>query len=54
MLHLDAFLIGFLEHNTLSLMLVFGILKTLANRSKNTLDDDILNYLTSFLPKKKK
>jgi len=49
MINLDALLLDFIEHNSVTLALVFGVLKVLASHSKSTIDDSILDYLGSFI-----
>ena len=56
MINLDALLLDFIEQNSVTLALVFGVLKVLASHSKSTIDDSILDYLASFVrtPKEEK
>ena len=48
MVNIDEILLSFIEHNTVTLLLVFGLLKILAKRSPSTLDDSVIDYLASF------
>jgi len=56
MINLDALLLDFIEQNSVTLALVFGVLKVLASHSKSTIDDSVLDYLSSFVrtPKEEK
>lgn len=48
MINIDEVLLSFIEHNTVTLLLIFGLLKILAKRSESTLDDSVVDYLASF------
>lgn len=54
MINFDTILLDFIEHNSVTLLLVFGFLKVLAGHSKSTLDDSIIDYLTSFFSRSPK
>lgn len=53
MISADEYVIDFIAKNVFSLGILFGILKILAFRSKNTLDDSIMGYLGGIFSKKK-
>jgi hypothetical protein len=50
----DAVLIAFTKDNLYTILLVLGMLKTLAKRSPTTLDDEIVSYLLGVFTKEKK
>jgi len=53
MIQLDAYLTEFIQHNYLSLTLIFAVLKTLAKATPWAVDDDIIQILTGFMGRKK-
>lgn len=49
MLNGDSYVIEFVGKNWLCLGIIFGFLKILAKRSKNTMDDSIIGYFLEVL-----
>lgn len=49
----DKYVLDFIKENFVSLGIILGFLKILAQRSKNTLDDSILGFFGNILSARK-